>query len=108
MATKARSDSQPPAHLGGRPSALNSEHIAALHDIMAEHAQASLAEIAGELERRYGIHVCEATIRRALRAEGIVRLQAKRRVSPAVDKGPKRYGYTAPIGEKTFLSTAPT
>jgi putative transposase len=95
MATKDRSDSRRPANLGGRPSALNAEHIAALHDIVAEHAQASLAEIAGELERRRGVHVCEATIRRALRPEGIVRLKAKRRVYPTVDKGPKRYGYTA-------------
>jgi putative transposase len=39
--------------------------------------------------------VCEATIRRALRAEGIVRLKAKRRVFPTADTGPKRYGYTA-------------
>lgn len=95
MTTKDRSDSQPPANLGGRPSALNSEHIAALHEIVSEHAQASLAEIASELDRRCGVHVCEATIRRALRAEGIVRLKAKRRVSPTADKGPKRYGYTA-------------
>ncbi|MEN3278812.1 MAG: hypothetical protein V7631_4602, partial [Massilia sp.] len=51
MATKDRSDSQPPTNLGGRPSALNAEHIAALHDIVSEHAQASLAEIGNELER---------------------------------------------------------
>jgi transposase len=95
MATKDRSDSQPPTNLGGRPSALNAEHIAALHDIVSEHAQASLAEIGNELERRCGVHVCEATIRRALRAEGIVRLKAKRRVFPTADKGPRRYGYTA-------------
>lgn len=49
MATKERPDSQPPANRGGRPSALNSEHIAALHEIVSEHAQASLAEIAAEL-----------------------------------------------------------
>jgi putative transposase len=95
MATKDRSDSQPPTNLGGRPSALNAEHIAALHDIVSEHAQASLAEIGNELERRCGVHVCEATIRRALRAEGIVRLKAKRRVFPTADKGPRHYGYTA-------------
>jgi putative transposase len=91
MATKDRSDSQPLVNLGGRPSALNAEHIAALHEIVSGHAQASLAEIAGELERRCGVHVCEATIRRALRAEGIVRLKTKRRVYPTADKGPKRW-----------------
>lgn len=95
MATKDRSGSQPLVNFGGSPLALNSEHIAALHEIVSERAQASLAEIAGELERRCGVHVCEATIRRALRAEGIVRLKAKRRVYPTADKGPKRYGYTA-------------
>ncbi len=107
MATKDRPDSQPPANLGGRPSALNSEHIAALHEIVSEHAQASLAEIASDLERRCGVHVCEATIRRALHAEGIVRLKTKRRLSPTADKGPKRYGYTAAHRRKDvpFYST---
>ncbi|MFC5477770.1 hypothetical protein [Massilia suwonensis] len=90
MVTKDRSNSQPPTNLGGRPLALNSEHIAVLHEIVSDHAQASLVEIAGELERRCGLHVCDATIRRALRAERIVRLKAKRRVSPTADKGPKR------------------
>lgn len=94
MATKDQCASQPPVSVGGRPLALNSEHIAALHEIVSEHAQASLAEIASELERRCGVHVCEATIRRALRAQGIVRVKAKRRVYPTADKGPKRYGYT--------------
>lgn len=74
---------------------MNSVHIAALHEIVSEHAQVSLAEIAGELAHRCGVHVCEATIRRALRAEGIVRLKVKRRAYPTADKGPKRYGYTA-------------
>jgi putative transposase len=74
---------------------LKPEHIAALHEILAEHAQASLEEIADELHRRCGVRVCTATIRRALRAQGVVRLKATRRVSPTADKGPKRYGYTA-------------
>lgn len=87
MATKQRSEPQPPA--------LKPEHIAALHEIVAEHAQASLEEIADELDHRRGLRVCTATIRRTLRAQGIVRLKATRRVSPTADKGPKRYGYTA-------------
>jgi putative transposase len=77
------------------PSALKPEHIAALHEILAEDAQASLEEIAVESDRRCGVRVCTATIRRALRAQGVVRLKATRRVSPTADKGPKRYGYTA-------------
>lgn len=95
MGTKQRTDPNAPVDHGGRPSALNSEHLVVLHEIVAEHAQASLEEIANDLERRCGVRVCTATIRRALRAEGIVRLKAKRRVSPTADKGPKRYGYTA-------------
>lgn len=95
MATKQRSEPRPAASSGGGPSALKPEHIAALHDIVSEHAQASLEEIANELDRRCGVCVCTATIRRALRAQGIVRLKPTRRVSPTADKGPKRYGYTA-------------
>ena len=97
MATKRSLDgSDPSVHAGGRPPALKPQHIAALHDILTEHAQASLQEIADELHRRCGARVCAATIRRALRAQGIVRLKSVQRVftrSPA--KGTKRYGYTA-------------
>jgi hypothetical protein len=46
MATKHPPGAQPPANLGGRPPALKPEHIAALHDIVTERAQASLEEIA--------------------------------------------------------------
>jgi transposase len=95
MATKERPTSQPLRHLGGRPPALKPEHIAALLEIVAEHAQASLDEIADELHRRSGVRVCAATIRRALRAEGVVRLKPARRVLATADKAPKRYGYTA-------------
>jgi hypothetical protein len=90
MASTQRSEPQPLANFGGRPSALKPEHIAALHAIVAEHAQASLEEIADELDRRCGLRVCTATIRRTLRAQGIVRLKATRRLSPTADKGPKR------------------
>lgn len=80
MVTKHPPDSQPLANLGGRPPALKPEHLAALHDIVAERAQASLQEIADELYHRCGVRVCEATVRRALRARGIVRLKPTRRV----------------------------
>lgn len=95
MATKHPPDAQPLANLGGRPPALKPEHIAALHDIVTERAQASLQEIADELHHRCGVHVCTATVRRALRAQGIVRIKPIRRVFITVAKGPKRYGYTA-------------
>jgi putative transposase len=95
MATKHPSDSQPSINLGGRPPALKPEHISVLHDIVTERAQASLEEIADELDHRCGVRVCAATIRRALRAQGIVRLKPIRRVFTTAAKGPKRYGYTA-------------
>lgn len=61
---------EPSSNAGGRPPALKPEHIAILHDIVTERAQASLQEIADELHRRCGLRVCDATIRRALRAQG--------------------------------------
>ena len=97
MATKrSLDDSTPSVHTGDRPPASNSDHIAALYDIVTEHARAGLQEIAEDLHRRCGARVCAATIRRALRAQGIVRLKPVRRAYAATAaKGPKRYGYTA-------------
>jgi putative transposase len=97
MATKRSLDgSAPSVHPGGRRPALKPEHIAVLHDIVPERAQASLQEIADELYRRCEVRVCDATIRRALRAQGIVRIKPVRRAYAATaSKGPKRYGYTA-------------
>jgi len=46
MAAQHPSDSQLPVNHGGRPPTLKPEHIAALHDIVEERAQASLQEIA--------------------------------------------------------------
>jgi transposase len=94
MARKNVSDSQPPARLGGRPPALKPEHIAVLREIVTERAQASLQEIADELHHRCGVRVCAATLRRALRAQGIVRVMPVRRVYTKA-KASRRYGYTA-------------
>ena len=95
MTTKDPLDSQPQPNLGGRQPALKPEHIAALHDIVAERAQASLQEIADDLYHRCGVRVCEATVRHALRAQGVVRLKPTRRVYATASKGTNRYGYTA-------------
>jgi putative transposase len=86
---------EPLNNVGSRPPALKPEHIAVLHDIVTERAQASLKEIADELYRRCGLRVCDATIRRTLRAQGIVRLKPVRRAYVERAKGAKRYGYTA-------------
>ena len=69
MATKHPFGStEPSTSTGGRPPALKLEHIAVLHDIVMERAQASLQEIADEPHHR-----C------ALRALGVVRLKPVRR-----------------------------
>ena len=94
MATDRTQNSRSLPHPGGRPPVLKAEHIAALHDIVTERAQASLQEIADELHHRCGLCVCTATIRSALRAQCIVRLKPVRRAYTAA-KPAKRYGYTA-------------
>ena len=53
-----------------------------------------MQEITDELHHRCGVRVCDATIRRALRAQGIVRIMPVRRAYTAT-KVAKRYGYTA-------------
>lgn len=94
MANDDVSPKAPPAvNRGGRPPAMKPEHTKLLLDIVTERAQASLEELADELHRRSGLHVCAATIRRHLRANGIVRLKAKRRPYVAARAG-KRYGYS--------------
>ena len=65
MARKARFDLQPTTNLGGRSSALTSAPVAALHEIVAEHKQASLAEIYNALERCCRVRACEGRIWRA-------------------------------------------
>lgn len=85
----------PSSSAGGRPPALKPEHIVVLHEIVQERAQASLQEIADELHHRCALRVCAATIRRALRALGVVRLKPLRRKVTERAKGAKRYGYTA-------------
>ena len=76
MATRhSLGSTAPSGSAGGRPPALKPEHIAVLHEILQERAQASLQKIADELHHRCGLRVCAATIRRALRALGVVRLK---------------------------------
>ncbi|NNG25535.1 hypothetical protein [Telluria aromaticivorans] len=95
MARKHPPDSLPLANRGGRPPALKPEHLSASLDVVAERAQASLQEIAAELYHRCGVRICDATVRRAFRAQGIVRLKPTRPVYATAPKAAKRYGYTA-------------
>lgn len=45
MAAKDSSDSHPQPNLGDQPPALKSQHIVALHDILAERAQPVLKRL---------------------------------------------------------------
>jgi putative transposase len=66
--------------------------------IVLQMQHATLAELAAELERQGSVRVCIATIRRLLRAQGIVRLMPERRTLNACvpdQAKPRRYGYTA-------------
>ncbi|WP_400189952.1 helix-turn-helix domain-containing protein [Massilia orientalis] len=75
MAVKYSLDgSEPLSYAGGRPPALQPQHIAVLRDIVTERAQASLQEIADEFDHRSGARVCAWTIRPVLRAQDIVRM----------------------------------
>ena len=94
MFTEHSQNSQRQAHPGGRPPAFKPKYIAVLHDIATKRAQKSLQEIADELHQRSGICVCAATICRALRLQGIARLEMVRRADTAA-KPAGRYGCTA-------------
>ena len=83
---------------GGRPPALKPQQMALLRDIVSQMLHATLEELAAELEQRGSVRVCAATIRRTLRAQGVVRVMPERRAFEAPKPGapkPRRYGYTA-------------
>lgn len=88
--------------------ALKPEHIAILHDIVTERAQASLQEIADELHRRCGLRVCDATIRRALRAQGIVRLKPVRRAMRTEPRAPSDMATRQRTDARTYPRIVPT
>lgn len=100
----------------GRKATLNTQHIKALRAITQEQPQASLDEVTRALQRRTGVTVCSATVRKALREAGITRLKPQRRPSEraAVQGGaPLRVGYTqahrrddGPSGMNTDLTDA--
>lgn len=84
---------------GGRPAALTSQHVLVLREIVSRMPHATLQELAAELDHLSSIQVCTATIRRTLRAQGIVRSMPTRQAcgpieSEAKAAAPKRYGYT--------------
>lgn len=82
---------------GGRPAALNPQHIVLLRAIVSQTPHATLDELAAQLERQGSVRVCTATIRRTLRTQGIVRTRVKRspfKAPEGIQTANKRYGYT--------------
>ena len=63
----------------GRKPALNAQHIRALRSITRGQPRSSLDEVTRELQRRAGVEVCSATVRKALRQAGISRLKPQRK-----------------------------
>lgn len=82
----------------GRKPSLSAEHVKVLRAITEEQPRSSLDEVTRELNRRTGVEVCSATVRKALRAAGITRLKPERVAvtrAPVQAGQPVRYGYTA-------------
>ena len=94
-------DGEKAVNRGGRPLALTPQYILLLREIVARMPHATLDELAAELDRLSNVRVCTATIRRTLRAQGIVRSMPARQargepVEPVASVAvAKRYGYTA-------------
>lgn len=84
---------------GGRSAALAPQHVVLLSDIVSRMPHATLDELAAELDHLGAVQVCTATMRRALRAQGIVRMLPKWHAvgasvqSEARAAAAKRYGY---------------
>jgi putative transposase len=82
---------------GGRKPMLGEAHQRLLSELIVELPQSSLGELTREFNRRSGLNVCGATVRKALVRAGITRIQAARGPAPGsgASKGQsKRVGYT--------------
>ncbi len=77
---------------GWKPS-LSPTDVVTLRAIIEGIPRASLDELTRELHWRGGVAVCSATVRKALRTEGIQRVRPER-VAPAPGEKPARYGDT--------------
>jgi transposase len=79
---------------GGRRSMLSAESKAVLLQLLEEHPDAFLPELAEQVERRLGLRVHPQTVGRWLRELGVTR--KKSRCTPASSNGPTcRRGVTA-------------
>lgn len=100
----------------GRKAVVLPEHEAMLVEIATELPRSSLDELTREFNRRSGLSVCSATVRKALRRAGVKRMRPIRKaVARAAVQGsaPQRVGYTerhrrvdGPSGMNTDLTDA--
>lgn len=82
----------------GRKALLTAEHSPVLVAIAQELPRSSLDELTREFNRRAGLNVCSATVRKGLRQAGVKRMRpARRPAERAAVQGaaPARVGYTA-------------
>lgn len=82
----------------GRKALLTPEHEPILVGIAHELPRSSLDELTREFNRRAGLNVCSATVRKALRRAGVTRMRPTRKTADraAVQGGtPVRVGYSA-------------
>jgi putative transposase len=81
----------------GRKALLTADHGAVLTSIAQELPQSSLGELTCEFNRRCNLSVCSATIRKALKQAGIIRMRPTRKPAEraaAQGSAPVRVGYT--------------
>ena len=105
-----------PRGKGGRRPSLTELHVQALRMIVRDMPRSSLEEVTRELLRRTGAKVTPATVRKALREAGVVRLKPQRQSAPRAAQGRGaglRTGYTdahrrsdGPSGHNTDLTDA--
>ena len=80
---------------GGRPPALGREHLEVLRAVVQEKPVCSLEELRRRFVERSGVPVSGPTLRKALKAAGIVRHRPPRTPRSGLEASPKRrYGYT--------------
>lgn len=79
----------------GRKPKLQETDVEQLRALVAQRPTASLDELTNAFVLATGVTVCAATIRRALRSAGIVRVVAKKSegASSSTTPAPRRYGY---------------
>ncbi len=80
----------------GRKAILTAEHAPVLASIAQELPRSSLQELTREFNRRSGLNVCSATVRKALKQAGIKRMMPIRVAAPRAavsGSAPVRTGY---------------